>query len=65
MDQTQLFHATVRTIRLRLKAQHREAGSLSESSLFTKSYKPTHTDFSVKAKDVVSHFTYEKNSDYW
>ena len=53
MDQTQLFVATVRTVRLRLKAQLRDSGSVNGSSILSKStHKPT--QFSQEASDVVS-----------
>ena len=57
MEQTQLFLATVRTIRLKLKAQRRDEGgssnSVSEaSSILRKSRRKT--EFSREATEVVS-----------
>ncbi len=50
MDLTQLFLATVKTIRLRLKAQRR---SVNDSNILSKSsHKPT--QFSQESKDLVS-----------
>ena len=60
MEQTQLFQATVRTIRLRMKSQRREesvgASSVSDnSSILKKSRRKT--DFVREATDVVSYET--------
>ncbi len=56
MDHTALFLATVKTIRLRLKAQRRDNGSsLNDSSILSSKssyyYKPTR--FSEESRDVV------------
>ena len=53
MDQTELFRAMVKAVRLRMKAQRRESGSLSDSFLLTKSTRKT-TLFATQARDVVS-----------
>ena len=53
MNQTHLFIATVKTVRLRLKAQRRESGSLNDSTILTKS-SHKQTEFAQEAKNVVS-----------
>ena len=54
MDQTELFRATVKAIRLRIKAQQRESGSLTDSSSFLFKSSRKSTPFAVNAKEVVS-----------
>jgi len=54
MDQTELFRATVKAIRLRIKAQRRESGSLTDSSSFLSKSTRKPSPFAVDAKDVVS-----------
>lgn len=60
MDLTQLFLATVKTIRLRLKAQRR---SVNDSNILSKSsHKPT--QFSQESKDLVSSILYIFHKPY-
>lgn len=54
MDQTELFRATVKAIRLRIKAQQRESGSLTDSSSFLFKSSRKSTPFATNAKEVVS-----------
>ncbi len=53
MDRTELFKAVVKTVRLRLRAQRKDNGSLNEM-LFQKQANKEPTEFGKLAKNTVS-----------
>lgn len=56
MDQTGLFVAVVKTVKLRIKAQRRESGATDSAALLlAKSSSRRLTPFAAEAKDVVSY----------